>query len=193
MKKTVIKEDVVIREPKPSPVRAILFLIFAAALTACDQWIKLLVLADEGLKNGQKYEVIPGFFNIAYTYNTGAAWSFLADKPWGIHVLTAISAVASLIFIFFVIKKSGWPFFLPFSLSLILAGTAGNLIDRFYLQGVVDYLDFVFGSWHFPTFNLADSLIVIGVIFLAIYLLFFEHKHKSRFEIEQKHKVRPLQ
>lgn len=192
MKKTVVRTEEEIRGPKPAPLRAVLFIIFTAALVALDRWSKYWVLAHDGLQNGESIEIIPGFFYFTYTFNKGAAWSFLADKSWGIYVLTGISAIAAVLFLIFLIKRSGWPFLMPFSLSLILAGTVGNLIDRFFLQGVVDFLDFHFGSRHFPTFNVADSLIVVGIILLIIMLIFVEPKFMKRWTIEQKHKVRPI-
>lgn len=192
MKKTVVKEEKTLKGPRIAPLRAIMFLVFAAALVAGDQLAKSWVLSNETLRNGGTIPLIPGLFDLAYTFNTGAAWSILAEHSWGIYVLTGISAAAALLFFVFLIKRSGWPFAMPFSLTLVFAGTVGNLIDRVYLQGVVDFFDFHYGDWHFPTFNIADSLIVVGIILLLIYLLFFEVKFRERFEQEQKIKVRPL-
>jgi signal peptidase II len=66
------------------------------------------------------------------------------------------------------------------AISFILGGAAGNLIDRIFRpQGVVDFLDFLIGSYHFPTFNVADSFVVIGTIVLAYYMLFV-YKEKEQ-------------
>lgn len=192
MKKTVVKSDLSDKGPKIAPLRAFLYLVFTAALIALDRLTKYWVLGHETLRSGESVEIIPGFFSFTYTFNTGAAWSFLAEHAWGIYVLTGISAVAAVVFLIFLIRRSGWPFLLPFSLSLVLAGTVGNLIDRVFLQGVVDFLDFYVGNRHFPTFNIADSCIVTGIILLAIVLIFLEPKYRARFAAEQKHKVRPI-
>jgi signal peptidase II len=65
------------------------------------------------------------------------------------------------------------------SLSMVIGGALGNLIDRMFRSGgVVDFLDFQFGSYHFPSFNVADSFIVVGTIIMAYYLLFV-HKDKE--------------
>ncbi len=192
MKKTVIKTETEVKGPAIRPLRAFLFIVFAAALVALDRMSKYWVLAHDGLRSGESIEIIPGFFNLSYTFNTGAAWSLLADKSWGIYVLTAISAVAAIAFLILLIRRSGWPFIIPFTISLILAGTVGNLIDRLFLHGVVDFLDFYYGSRHFPTFNLADSLIVVGIILLLLLMIFYEPKFKERYAVEQKHKVRPI-
>lgn len=192
MKKNATKQEITSKGPRIAPLRSFIFILLAAGLVALDQLTKTRVLANETLMAGGEIALIPNLFSLRYTFNTGAAWSILADQTWGIYLLSGISAVASLVFLFLLIKRSGWPVFLPLSLTMVLAGAAGNLIDRFYLGGVVDFFDFFYGDWHFPTFNVADSLITVGVIFLIIYLIFFEEKHRERFLKEQKNKIRPL-
>ena len=113
-------------------------------------------------------EVIPNFFYLTYVENRGAAWSFLSDVPWGIYVLTGMSALSSLLFIYLLIKAPTKR--LRWTLSVITAGTIGNLIDRARLGHVIDFADFRFGDYVFPTFNVADSMLVIGVILLVFFL-----------------------
>lgn len=133
---------------------------------AADQLTK--ALAESSLKSVDTIPVIDGFFYLTYRVNKGAAWSFLADKPWGISVLAAISFVASVIMLIMIYKTTNIK--LKAALSFICAGSIGNLIDRAFYKGVTDFLDFHFGSYIFPTFNVADSLVVCGTIFLAIVL-----------------------
>lgn len=192
MKKNTNEQSRYEFKPRPSFAQAMLFLLLAAVLILADQVSKFYVLKDQLMMSGGAHEVITEFFYLRYAFNTGAAWSMLADPEWGIYLLSGISIVASLVFIVMLIRYSNWPKLLPFSISMALAGTVGNLIDRIRLGGVIDFLDFKFGEWHFPTFNLADSLIVVGMILILIYVLFFEEKHKEKFQSDQRFQVRKL-
>lgn len=118
-------------------------------------------------KPGHAITVIPGFFRIALLYNTGAAWGMFAGKDW---LLVSISLIASAVMIYFLIAKfKKLTLCQRLSLCLMIPGALGNLIDRaFYKNGVIDFLEFTFGSYHFPTFNFADSCLVVGVILLMI-------------------------
>lgn len=145
-----------------------LWILLASLLVIADQLTKGLVLANDVLTNGGRITIIDNFFHLIFTVNRGAALSFLADTEWGIYVLTAISfivgiAVAGLLWR----QRYGMKLF-SLTLALILGGTVGNLIDRVRMGGVVDFLDFQFGSWHFPTFNIADSSLTIGAVLLII-------------------------
>ncbi len=133
---------------------------------AADQLTK--AIAESSLKDISTFPVIDGFFYLTYRVNTGAAWSFLADKSWGIYILSTISLIASIIMIVMIYKTTNNK--LKAALSFICAGSIGNLIDRILYHGVTDFLDFHFGSYVFPTFNVADSLVVCGTIFLAVVL-----------------------
>jgi signal peptidase II len=143
------------------------WIIIIVLLSAADQLIKAVISAQ--VTPAGQIIVINGFFNIIDRKNTGAAWSFLANQPWGIYVLIGISSVATLIMlvILFKVKKS----IFKACLAFISAGSIGNLIDRIRDGRVTDYLDFHFGSYVFPTFNLADMLIVCGSILLGFLII----------------------
>lgn len=113
--------------------------------------------------------VINNFFYLTHRINKGAAWSFLAGQSWGIYVLASVSFIASIIMIYLINKTSVTK--LKIAFTLICAGSIGNLIDRVVFKGVTDFLDFHFGSYVFPTFNVADSLVVCGSIFLAFVVI----------------------
>ncbi len=145
----------------------------------------LLILVDQITKTYCKnlYEnhgwetttVIDGFFNFTYAVNTGAAWSFLADKAWSqtfFKVLTGVALVGFYFFYVFSCKKDYK--FLRYALVLIIAGTIGNYIDRLAYNGVVDFISFIFGTYHFPIFNLADSYMTIGIIMMIVHFLFLD-------------------
>lgn len=192
MKKNTENQNLLEAEPRVSPRASLFFIIFSAILVIVDQISKYLVLQDAHLMSGGRYVLIENFFNLRYTLNTGAAWSILADVEWGIFLLIVISVVASIAFFIFLVKYSGWPKFLPFCISLAWAGTVGNLIDRVRHRGVVDFFDFQFGTWHFPTFNVADACIVVGMLGILIYILFFETRHREKFRTDQRFTVRKL-
>jgi signal peptidase II len=143
------------------------WLIIIALLSSADQLIKALI---KSLAAARDLPVIDGFFYLTYRVNPGAAWSFLAGQAWGIYLLIAFSAVISLLLLIFIMKSRNSR--LQACLAVICGGSVGNLIDRIKDGGVTDYLDFHFGSYVFPTFNLADSLIVCGTIALCLLILF---------------------
>ena len=109
--------------------------------------------------------VIDDFFNLVNVGNTGAAWSLFSGRS----TFLALLAVATLIAIFAWRRQLGlrlWS--VQVSFGLLCGGIAGNLVDRLVHGHVIDFLDFHFGSYIYPTFNVADSGICVGV---AIYLL----------------------
>lgn len=125
-------------------------------------------IANLHLVQGDVIPFIPHLINWRLAYNTGAAWSILSSHT---NMLAIVSLIASVVIIFFLrkfdLKKR--PLY-SISLSFILGGTIGNMIDRFfYPKGVIDFIDFAFMD--FPTFNLADSFLVVGTILLALYLI----------------------
>jgi signal peptidase II len=148
-------------------VWAIIIILLAAA----DQIIKYFVVNN--IAYGESVSVVPSFFYLASRRNTGAAWSFLADQDWGIYFLAGVSAIVTAILIYIIYKTPYKK--LKIVLSVLAGGSIGNLIDRVYQGFVVDYLDFHFGSYNFPTFNLADILIVCSTIVLCL-IIFTDHR-----------------
>lgn len=147
------------------------FLIIAAVIAA-DQATKGLVLQSFRLYDSQ--EVIPGFFNLVYVQNTGAAFSMLADvdSPWRHYFFLGIGTIAlvGLTIAHFKLRKDHRLY--SVALALIAGGAAGNLVDRVRLGAVVDFLDFYVGRYHWPAFNVADSAICLGAaLFLIINVL----------------------
>ena len=134
-------------------------------------------------------EIIPNILTVTKVYNKGAAWSILSDTTW---LLAIISLVATVILCYFVLKND-WKTKKCYSLAttLMLGGTFGNMIDRFVAviypearEGVVDMIIFepLEAVWKFvtkqsfPIFNIADVALVVGIVFLAIDILFLEEK-----------------
>lgn len=123
---------------------------------------------------GTSITVIPNFFYFDVIHNTGAAWGSLAGNK---ALLISISSIASILLIAMLVWK--WKKLLTIyriSLLLMLSGCVGNLIDRaFYPFGVIDFIRFQFGNYNFPTFNLADSYLVIGCIILLVAIIFEDY------------------
>jgi len=116
----------------------------------------------------QSITVFP-FFNITYVHNLGAAFSFLADQGgWQRWFFTVIAAVASVIFVYWLAKTPKDNRNLGIAFALLLSGALGNLIDRMLLGYVIDFLDFYVGSYHWPAFNVADSVIFIGAALMIL-------------------------
>ena len=154
-------------------------LAIAVAVVIVDQLTKLWIMTNFALHEQQS--IIPGFFNLVYVTNTGAAFGFLAgSKTWLRQVFfIAVSIVALFVIIYAYghLKKQARIF--VYALGLIAGGAVGNLIDRLRFGSVVDFLDFYLGSYHWPAFNAADSAITIGV---ALFLLgtLMQHRKESK-------------
>lgn len=123
--------------------------------------------------------VVP-FFNLTMAHNTGAAFSFLAQAGgWQRWFFAVIAFVVSVVLFVWLKRLSSTAKLEAISISLILGGAVGNLIDRVLLGYVVDFLDFYnyYGNYHFPAFNIADSAICIGAALLIIDS--FRHKQEG--------------
>jgi len=155
-----------VASPAPaSTKRAKLSFLFsvAAGVVLLDQVTKAIV--QSLFFFGESVPVIPGFFNLTFIRNPGAAFGFLS---WGNpSLVTPLFVLISLVVaggIFYYYRKTDPDNRLHrWGLSLILGGAIGNMVDRVRFQSVVDFLDFYAGDHHWPAFNVADSAITIGV------------------------------
>lgn len=136
-----------------------------------DQLTKWVV--DTTMPLYRSIPVIDGFFNLTYIRNTGAAFGIFAGSASAFRV--PFLMIFSLLAIGFIVamlrrlpeRETG----LIIALTFILGGAIGNLIDRFAYGEVIDFLDFYWGSYHWPAFNIADSFITIGVAITVFYLI----------------------
>ena len=121
--------------------------------------------------------VIPGFFNLTHIHNRGAIFGFLSRSSGLLvhYILMGASVVAFFLVLYYFFKTSAQERFLQISLSLILAGALGNLMDRILRGYVIDFLDFYIKKWHWPSFNVADASVSVGAVIL-IFLLLFKRK-----------------
>ncbi|TRO19719.1 lipoprotein signal peptidase [Ectopseudomonas mendocina] len=118
----------------------------------------------------QRIEVIPGYFDWTLAYNTGAAFSFLADAAgWQRWFFAAIAIVVSVVLVVWLKRLKRHETLLAVALAMVLGGALGNLYDRVVLGHVVDFILVHWQNrWYFPAFNLADIFITIGAILLAL-------------------------
>ena len=128
--------------------------------------------------NEEPLAVIPGFFYLVEHHNFGVAWSRFENNFFVLYLIPLI-ALAIFIYLFTKVdfKKK---LIYSISVSMMISGTLGNYIDRIFRGYVVDFLSFHFGSYIYPTFNIADSLLVAGVILFCFDLLFLEHKRTEK-------------
>ena len=153
----------------------IIFSVTLGIVLILDQVTKIYVSSVMFLHDS--FPVIDGFFNITYIRNPGAAFGFLADSSHVFRFIffVAIAIIAILLILFLIKKAKDEELVFTFSLSLILGGAVGNLIDRVRFGEVIDFLDFYIASYHWPAFNMADTAISCG----AIVLLFEMFKRKK--------------
>lgn len=158
------------KDKKIIRINAIAFMIIFVGILL-DQLTKMWI--SEGLIFA---EIIPGVLNFRFVKNTGAAFGILGQ---GTLVLTIISAVLVVVMaiVFWKYRKNESKLF-KFSLALIIAGAAGNLIDRMMLGYVVDFIEMAFVD--FAIFNVADVCITIGTILFAVFIIFFMDKDKRK-------------
>ena len=137
----------------------------AIAIVLFDQISKVWI--SHILHYGQAIRVT-SFFNLILVYNEGAAFSFLASQSgWQRYFFTAISILA-IVVIVYLLKKHAHQRLFCLSLAGIMGGALGNLFDRIIYGYVIDFLDFYYGYWHWPAFNIADMAIVGGAALLII-------------------------
>jgi signal peptidase II len=151
-------------------------------------WVSLCVIiidqatkqiAEAQLTAHQAVNVMP-YFDWYLTYNTGAAFSLLADAGgWQRWFFTIIAIVVSGVIVQWIRKLPGDEILTAISLSLILGGAIGNLIDRILLGHVVDYIQVWLGSFAFPAFNIADAAISVGAVLLILSSFFGAHKAEA--------------
>jgi signal peptidase II len=143
------------------------YLAIAAAVVMIDQTTK--AWAIRRLRFDGDWSVIPNFLNLSYAQNSGVAFSMFDEQGdpgrWG---LSVVAVVAGILVLYFFWRTPRSDDRILGSLALLLAGIAGNVTDRLRLGFVIDFIDVQFGSWHYPTFNVADAAICVGAGLLIL-------------------------
>ncbi len=144
----------------------ILALISAVVIVA-DQATKIYI--DSRFALYESVTVVENFFNITHVRNPGAAFGFLSDHALRLPFFIAVAALASIGIVWYMSRLREDQRLMHVSLSLVLAGAVGNLIDRIRLGEVIDFLDVHwYNLYHWPAFNVADAAITVGVALLLI-------------------------
>ena len=149
-----------------------LYLLIILIVVVLDRWTKHLVA--ERIQLYAHIQVIPGFFRLTHTENTGAAFSLFADStaPWKTALLIGFSVVALIVVSVLLWKNNPAQIGAGVGLSLIMGGALGNLWDRLARGRVVDFLLVYVKQYQWPVFNLADSAIVVGAGLLIVEIVF---------------------
>ena len=154
------------------------WLLLSVAVIVLDQWSKAWVLSS--LPEYTAVPVIDGFWNWYRTYNTGAAFSFLADAGgWQTVFFTALAFAISGLLGWWLWRtpRGDWRQALPY--ALVIGGALGNVIDRLVHGHVIDFIQWHWRGHYWPAFNLADAAIVGGAIGIALFGL-FDGKNKQK-------------
>ena len=154
-----------------SKSRYIKLISIAGSIVILDQIVKAIIKNTVPLYSS--ITVIPGFFNISHIQNPGGAFGLLADQSPMLRMIVFIffsSMAAGIIFYLYYKTDDSLPF-LASGIALIFGGAIGNLIDRIRFGRVVDFLDFYIGTTHWPSFNVADSAVSVGITIFLYHLL----------------------
>jgi signal peptidase II len=147
---------------------ALSWLLLSVAVIGLDQWSKQWVMGS--LPEYTAVPVVDGFWNWYRTYNTGAAFSFLSDAGgWQKWLFTALALSISGWMAYWLHRtpRNDWRTALPF--ALVIGGAIGNVIDRMLHGKVIDFIQWYWRDYHWPSFNIADSAIVAGALCIGIF------------------------
>ena len=150
-----------------------IYTVVAAVMLGVDQLVKGIV--RHTMQPGESLAFLPGVAQLTYVQNTGMAFGAFSGN---VDIITVVSALLMGALIVLMVVKRPRAHLIWLSVSAIVAGGIGNLIDRIGLRYVVDYIDLQFMS--FPVFNIADMWVVGGTILLVVYILFFEEKQRGK-------------
>src|SRR5262245_5536375 len=147
------------------------YLFLVVACLILDRWTKALIQNQFDLN--ESATVIDGLFNITYVRNTGVAFGIFSSisSPAKSLLLSLFTLFAAVIVITYSVRNSAQNRLLQVALALILGWALGNLYDRLAYGYVVDFLEFYVGAYHWPSFNIADSAISVGVALLALEII----------------------
>jgi signal peptidase II len=158
---------------------ALIWLVLSVTVIVLDQFTKAIVL--DVLQPYVPRPVIPGLLNWTLAFNTGAAFSFLADQQgWQRWLFTVLAVAVSAVLARWLAHtpRRDWRTALP--LALVIGGALGNLIDRLRFGHVTDFIQVYFCDWAFPSFNIADSAISVGAVMLVLFGLFARDKSAGK-------------
>lgn len=148
-----------------------MFGLISACVIVLDQVTKWLVTRSIGWNDG--ITIWPNFINLVHVRNPGAAFGIMSQNAGYIRwtFLAGVSVAALLVVLWLVVRSRDYDGYLLTAYGFFFAGAAGNLIDRLRYGEVIDFIDVYVGKYHWPAFNVADSVLCIGVGLFVIYSL----------------------
>lgn len=155
--------------PKPNALPWLWLSVTVIALDQLSKWWAVHALQPMGMPHA----VIPGFLNWTLAFNSGAAFSFLADGAgWQRWFFVALAVVINAVLVVWLRRtpRRDWRTAAP--LAFIIGGAIGNLVDRLHAAQVTDFIQVYFRQWSYPVFNLADCGITVGAVMLVVFGLF---------------------
>ncbi len=158
--------------------------LVSAGVFVLDRATKLII--RDRVSPWDNYPVIPGFFSIVHTENSGAAFGLFADSTSQFRTFFLIALAVGVMLLITGLLVQPWrgglapTLMLRVGLALVLGGATGNVYDRVIRGAVTDFLEFYFGSYQFPTFNVADSAITIGAGLLLLDMWRTRQRHDER-------------
>ena len=157
-------EPAAVTAPSPGKLR---YLLVSLAVVVLDQWTKWLV--EVHLDSHMAQPIVPGFLNLTHVRNTGVAFGLFAahgmSTSWLLTGLGLLALSAVSVYFGFASPRDRW---LLVALGLVVGGAVGNLIDRIASGAVTDFIDVYVGIHHWPSFNVADAAISVGIVLMAI-------------------------
>lgn len=145
------------------------YFLISALILVLDHLTKWLVRNYLDPKNA--IDIIPGYFRLTHVQNWGVAFGFFADfrAPWKPYVLAAMAVLAVIVILIYSVRMPSSRMLLQLALAVTAGGILGNFIDRIVHGSVTDFIEFhVKEAFHWPTFNVADSAITVGIALLLI-------------------------
>jgi signal peptidase II len=166
--------------PRARIVSRIVMLVIAVAVFVADQVSKAMVMRH--IPDHAVVPVIPGFFNLTSSKNSGAVFGMFSDSAawWKTPLLIGVSFALLIVVVALVVRTQNLHWTTRIGLSLVLGGAVANLFDRIRAGEVEDFLDFYFRTYHWYTFNLADSAIVVGTGFIILQVMLGEETRGDR-------------
>lgn len=156
--------------------RFVLLSLVVASIVSLDQITKAYIANSMHIH--ESITIIPGYFNLTYIRNPGAAFGIMGSTSSGFRLifffLTSLFAMGLLITIFLRLDSRDW--WGQMTIASIFGGAIGNFVDRLQYGEVIDFLDFYINGYHWPAFNVADSAISVGVVSLLLLFAFEKRK-----------------
>jgi signal peptidase II len=160
--------------------RNLLFGVSAVVSLVLDQWTKVLARTHlQPLGPWKSKVIVPDYFDLRYSENTGVAFGMFQKLPGGRIWLTVVALAALLLVGYYLVRSSPRQSRLHLALGLVGGGAIGNLVDRIAFGRVTDFIVWKVGTHEWPAFNIADAALVVGVALMALDMLLDKRGHSA--------------